>query len=156
MGALVLLTVYLRQKGSPSKQLDQAEDQDLQTQAGGANAPWPVQKGGILARMYAHSLSTALFLLFAVSFTLHALGSSWHASEDAVRHGQAPVGFMDNISGAEFWFESLQNWRSEFLSVAVLALLGNIQGARFPGVQAGRGPALRDRTLSLVACQVGW
>ena len=125
MGVLVLLTVYLRQKGSPeSKPLDQAEDEDLEPSAGHANAPWPVRKGGIIARLYAHSLSTALFLLFAISFTLHALGSSWHASEDAVRHGQAPVGFMDNISGAEFWFESLQNWQSEFLSVAVLALLG--------------------------------
>ena len=122
---LVLLTAYLHQKGSPeSKPLDQADDEDLGAPAGHANAPWPVRKGGIIARLYAHSLSTALFLLFAISFMLHALGSSWHASEDAVRHGQAPIGLMDNISGAEFWFESLQNWQSEFLSVAVLALLG--------------------------------
>ena len=125
MGALVVLTVYLRQKGSPeSKKLDQAENEDPAAHAGDANAPWPVRNGGIILRLYAHSLSTALFLLFAISFTLHALGSAWQASEDAVRHGNAPFGFMDNIGGAEFWFESLQNWQSEFLSVVVLALLG--------------------------------
>ena len=73
---------------------------------------------------YAHSLSTALFLLFVVSFALHALGSAWQASEEATQHGNAEVGLMENVGGAQFWFESLQNWQSEFLSVAGLALLG--------------------------------
>jgi hypothetical protein len=123
MGALVLLTVYLRQKGSPeSKKLDEVEDED--PAAPDPAAPWPVRKGGVVLWLYAHSLSTALFLLFGVSFALHALGSAWQASEDAARHGNVPVGLVENLGGAEFWFESLQNWQSEFLSVAVLALLG--------------------------------
>jgi hypothetical protein len=125
MGVLVLLTVYLRQKGSPeSKRLDHVEDEDLATHRRDADAPWPVRKGGVALRLYAHSLSTALFLLFVVSFALHALGSAWQASEEAIQHGNAEVDLMENVGGAEFWFESLQNWQSEFLSVAVLALLG--------------------------------
>ena len=125
MGVLVLLTAYLRQKSSPeSKKLDQVEDENSAAHACNADAPWPVRKGGVALRLYSHSLSTALFLLFVVSFALHALGSAWQASEDAARHGNPPVGVMENLGGAEFWFELFQNWQSEFLSVAILALLG--------------------------------
>jgi hypothetical protein len=30
---------------------------------------------------------------------------------------------MDHLSSAQLWFESLQNWQSEFLSTAVLVVL---------------------------------
>ena len=127
MGVLVLLTVFLRQKGSPeSKALDgpDAEDEAPQTQGDDPQAPWPVRRGGVVLRLYSHSLSAALFALFAVSMALHALGSAWKASEEAARHGGAAVGLLANLGNAAFWFESLQNWQSEFLSVAVLAVLG--------------------------------
>jgi hypothetical protein len=58
------------------------------------------------------------------SLALHAAGSAWRATEEAARHGGAAVGFVENLGNAEFWFESFQNWQSEFLAVAVLALLG--------------------------------
>ena len=74
--------------------------------------------------LYSHSLGTALFLLFAVSMALHAVGSAWKASEEAARHGGASVTFVRNLGNAEFWFESFQNWQGEFLAMAVLALLG--------------------------------
>ena len=122
---LVLLTAYLHQKGSPeSKPLDQADDEDLGAPAGHANAPWPVRKGGIIARLYAHSLSTALFLLFAISFMLHALGSLRRANVDAAMHGAPPGRLLEHFMNARFWFESLQNWQSEFLSTGMLVLLG--------------------------------
>ena len=73
--------------------------------------------------LYSHSLSTALFLLFAASLTLHALGSAWKASEEAAWHGSAAVGILQQLGKAEFWFESFQNWQSEFLSTAVLIVL---------------------------------
>ena len=125
MGALVLLTVFLRQKGSPElKKLDEAEDEDPAAHVDDPEAPWPVRKGGVVLWLYAHSLSTALFLLFAASLVLHATGSAWQATEEAARHGGAAVGFVENLGSAEFWFELFQNWQSEFLAVAVLALLG--------------------------------
>jgi hypothetical protein len=125
MGALVLLTVSLRQKGSPeSKKLDEAENEDLAAHVDDPEAPWPVRRGGLVLWPYAHSLSTALFLLFVASLALHATGSAWQATEEAARHGSAAVGLLENFGNAEFWFESFQNWQSEFLAVAVLALLG--------------------------------
>jgi len=126
MGAFVVLTVFLHQKGSPeSKKLGEPEpeDEDPATHADDPKAPWPVRKGGVVLRLYAHSLSLTMFLLFVLSFGLHAAGSAAKASEEAAWHGDGPVGLVENLGNAEFWFESFQNWQSEFLSMAALALL---------------------------------
>jgi hypothetical protein len=127
MGALAVLTVFLRQKGSPEyKTLGEPEPEDEWPGArrNDSETPWPVRRGGVVLWLYSHSLSTALFLLFALSFALHAVGSAWKASEEAARHGSGPVGLVEHLGSAEFWFESFQNWQSEFLSVAILAVLG--------------------------------
>ena len=126
MGALVVLTVFLRQKGSPeSKPLEASETEEPSEDCRhDAAAPWPVRRGGFVLWLYSHSLSTALFLLFAVSLILHAVGSAWKSSEEAAWHGSAPVGMFQNLGNADFWFESFQNWQSEFLSVAALTVLG--------------------------------
>jgi hypothetical protein len=85
--------------------------------------PWPVRRGGIAVRLYAHSLSLALFLLFFVSLALHAVGGAREASTERVEHGRYGVSFVGYLGSARFWFESLQNWQSEFLSVGVLVVL---------------------------------
>jgi hypothetical protein len=38
-------------------------------------------------------------------------------------HGSPVVSTIGYIGTNQFWFESFQNWQSEFLSVATLALL---------------------------------
>ena len=38
------------------------------------DAPWPVRRGGIILRLYEYSLTLAFFLLFVLSFALHAVG----------------------------------------------------------------------------------
>lgn len=127
MAAFVVLTVFLRQKGSPeSKKLDgpEPEDERPAARAGDPSAPWPVRRGGIALRLYAHSLSLALLALFVLSFGLHALGSARKAAEEAAWHGDPAAGLLNHLVGAQFWFESFQNWQSEFLSMAVLAVLG--------------------------------
>ncbi len=39
------------------------------------------------------------------------------------RHGAASTGYLQYLLDAELWFESFQNWQSEFLSTAVLVVL---------------------------------
>jgi hypothetical protein len=38
-------------------------------------------------------------------------------------HGQTAVSIVEHLVSARFWFESLQNWQSEFLSTAVIVVL---------------------------------
>jgi hypothetical protein len=126
MGLFVVLTVFLYQRGSSeSKKLYEPEgvDQRPEEASGDPGAPWPVRHGGMPLRLYKHSLSIALFAMFLVSFALHAMGGAADYSEDQVAHGGHAVTTFEYLTTSRFWFESFQNWQSEFLSVAVLVLL---------------------------------
>jgi hypothetical protein len=126
MGAYVLLTIFLRQKGSPeSKKLEgqEAVDENPRQSPARAQAPWPVRRGGLWLTLYAHSLTIVLFLLFAVSFVLHAVGGVREYNAEQLAHGEAPRSLVSYVGTSTFWFESLQNWQSEFLSLAVIIVL---------------------------------
>ena len=126
MGAYVLLTAFLIQKGSPeSKNPDGDQvDQDPRTQRDGPDAPGPVKRGGLVLALYEHSLSLALFGLFLLSLVLHALGGHAEFNQQQLEHGAAPVSLWSFVTSSEFWFQSMQNWQSEFLAVAALTVLG--------------------------------
>ncbi len=126
MGIFVVLTVFLYQKGSSeSKKFDEAEpvDQSPEEARDDPDAPWPVRYGGVPLALYKHSLSISLFTLFAISFAVHAAGGAADYSQDKIAHGGHAVTALGYLGTSRFWFESFQNWQSEFLSVAVLVLL---------------------------------
>lgn len=127
MGMYVLLTAFLYQKGSPeSKELDKKElvDSDpSESRRKRADAPWPVRHGGFVLQIYKYSLTITLFLLFLISFALHAAGGARLYSEEQRQHGEPPASTIQYLGTSRFWFESFQNWQSEFLSVGVLVVL---------------------------------
>jgi hypothetical protein len=126
MGAYVVLTAYLFQRGSPeSKDPDERapQDRDPRLDRNKKDAPWPVRAGRLARAIYAHSLGLALFLLFALSFVFHWWASARHAAEEAIAKGQTPPAFLEHAVSARFWFESFQNWQSEFLSTGLLIVL---------------------------------
>ncbi|MEY8760150.1 DUF6766 family protein [Chryseobacterium tongliaoense] len=119
----VLLTVSLRQKGSSeSKSLEEKEDVDKEP-VPHPNAPWPVKKGGIWLTIYKHSLSIAFAILFIVSFSLHFYGSLKDFNTEQISKNLPPIDARQYLFESRFWFESLQNWQSEFLAVASLVIL---------------------------------
>ncbi len=126
MGLFVLLSAFLFQRGSSeSKRIEEPEavDQDPRASANDPRAPWPVRKGRLALAIYEHSLSIALITLFAITFAVHALqGTSAH-NEQELAHGGEPISTLNYIRTGQFWFESLQNWQSEFLAIAVLGML---------------------------------
>ena len=126
LGIFVLLTAFLYQRGSSeSKRVEEPEavDQDPREARNDPRAPWPVRRGGLSLALYKHSLSIVLLLLFAVSFAVHAIGGAMEYSEEQLQHGGAPVSALAYVATSRFWFESFQNWQSEFFAVAVLVLL---------------------------------
>jgi uncharacterized protein DUF6766 len=123
MGLFVWFTVFLRQKGSSeSKKLTGKEEVDRQPKKH-PNAPWPVRKGGFILTLYKHSLSLALMLLFLVSFLFHWYGSNKDFNEKQILEGKATENMCEYLSNSKFWFESFQNWQSEFLSVFAIIFL---------------------------------
>jgi hypothetical protein len=123
MTIYVLLTIWLRQRGSSeSKKLDGEEDVDREPKPS-PDAPWPVRKGGIALKLYKHSLSIVLLALFLLSFYLHLEGSYAEHCEEAVAKGKTVDSISEYMGSADFWFESFQNWQSEFLSVLSIVVL---------------------------------
>jgi hypothetical protein len=125
MFAYVLFTVSLYQKGSAeSKKLDEEEPVDRDPRhSRRRDAPWPVRKGGMALTLYEYSLSLTLFLLFLVSFVLHALSGASEYNQDQLEHGGATIPLLAYLGTSRFWFESFQNWQSEFLSIGAMVVL---------------------------------
>jgi hypothetical protein len=125
MGSYVLLTAYLVQRGSPeSKPLDQVDREEDYRRKAGARSPWPVKRGGLALVVYRNSLSIALLGLFVLSFVIHLLGGTADYNEQqALQSGEPPIGALKFLTTSEFWFQSMQNWQSEFLAVGCLIVL---------------------------------
>lgn len=125
MSAYVVLTALLVQRGSA-----ESKDPDAPSRTemlGGAtrrpDAPAVLRAGPAIRWLYAHSLGLALFTLFILSFLLHWMGSAHASAEDAAQHGERALSTLEYLGDPQLWFESFQNWQSEFLSTAVLVVL---------------------------------
>ena len=124
MALFVIFTIFLMQKGSSeSKDLDEEEEVDRIPSPIRTDAPWPVRKGGWILSLYKHSLSIALLFLFLISFLAHFYGSLKNENEHLSLQGLPLQSASDYIGDSRFWFESFQNWQSEFLSVFAIVIL---------------------------------
>ena len=117
MGAYVVLTCFLFQKGSAeSKDPDEVESP-------------PKRRHSFL---YRNSLSLAFTVLFLGSFLLHAEGGLVQSNHEHLENGEPVQTLFEFLTDAGFWFQSFQNWQSEFLavlSIVVLSIFFRQQGS---------------------------
>jgi hypothetical protein len=124
MALFVVLTIFLQQKGSSeSKDFDKEEEVDREPSPKRKDAPWPVKAGGWILSVYKHSLTIALTILFILSFVIHFYGSLKDENVQLALKGKPLETVSDYIGDSRFWFESFQNWQSEFLSVFAIIML---------------------------------
>jgi len=126
MALYVILTAFLFQRGSAeSKDPDGREEVDRDPRKSkDPNAPWPVKRGGVVLKLYENSLSIAFTLLFLGSMLLHARGGAEDYNEEQLTHGSAEtVTTFGYMKTSRFWYESFQNWQSEFLAVFAIVFL---------------------------------
>ena len=126
MGMYVVLTIFLFQKGSSESKapgttarVDMIPEKSLLSE----DAPAPVKRGGWALKIYQNSLSIALFGMFFVSFVLHGVGGVKEYNQEQIEHGQPTVSTIEFMKTSEFWFQSFQNWQSEFLSIGAMVVL---------------------------------
>jgi hypothetical protein len=124
MALYVILTIFLRQLGSAeSKDLEKREEVDRVPDPARPGAPGPVKKGGWRLALYKHSLSIAFIILFLLSWAGHLYGSfSDYNQEEILKHHNTKS-LAEFLGEPLFWFETFQNWQSEFLSVASIVIL---------------------------------
>jgi hypothetical protein len=124
MAMYVLLTAFLYQRGSSeSKDPEKEEPVEREPDPKRKDAPWPVRKGGLASKLYENSLGLAFAVLFVFSFSMHAWSGAVHYSKDQLEHGGETVSALQYLGTSRFWFESFQNWQSEFLAVGSMVVL---------------------------------
>jgi succinate dehydrogenase hydrophobic anchor subunit len=126
MAGYAILTAFLFKRGSAeSKKFGGPTDVDRDPRHAQLkrDAPWPVRRGGWVLRVYENSLSLAFVLLFAGAFLLHAWGGMRAYNDDQIEHGEAAVSLWQFLGTPTFWFQSLQNWQSEFLGLSSMIVL---------------------------------
>jgi hypothetical protein len=125
MFAFVVLTIFLYQKGSAeSKDPDKEEEVDNDPRRSKKKgSPRPVRKGGWILKLYEHSLSLAFLFLFLASMLGHAVSGAGKYNEEQREHGRTELlSTWEYMATSQFWFESFQNWQSEFLAVGAMVV----------------------------------
>lgn len=124
MALFVILSIFLKQEGSSeSRPLEEGEADKENECSPKPDAPWAVKKGGFYLLFYKHSLSISLLLLFLFSFFMHWYGSWIDFNEKQTLGHKSAEPLLSYLSNSKFWFESFQNWQSEFLSIFAIVFL---------------------------------
>jgi hypothetical protein len=127
MGFYVILTVFLYQRGSSeSKKHDGTDEveEDPRGHQADPDAPGPVKAGGWRLSLYRNSLSLAFLFMFLFSFAGHAVTGARRYNDEQLEHGSSKlVSTTDYLQSPQFWYESFQNWQSEFLAVLAIVVL---------------------------------
>jgi hypothetical protein len=124
----IFLTVWLLQKGSPeSKPLDQAGLESDKDQKVGAftddNSPDWARRDGVRRTVFSHSLGLVMGLIFVGSWLAQSIAGVASFDERQLSDLQDPVSWPQYLLEPDFWNRTLQNWQSELLAVASMAIL---------------------------------
>ncbi|MDX3244167.1 DUF6766 family protein [Streptomyces sp. ME18-1-4] len=121
-------TVWLLQRGSPeSKKLDKAGAESDKEQRVGEHAEenspkWAAAPGWRRA-VYSHSLLLVMGTIFVLCWLVQSITGAAAFNEQRLRQLQAPMSWSRYLGSADFWNRTLQNWQSELLAVASMAVL---------------------------------
>lgn len=124
----IVLTVWLLQKGSPeSKSLDDAGLESDEKQRVGryarADSPAWARRAGWRRWMLSNSLGLVMGGIFVLSWLAQSIAGAAAFNERQLSQLQAPVSWAVYLSEPDFWNRTLQNWQSELLAVASMAVL---------------------------------
>ncbi|WP_155057620.1 DUF6766 family protein [Streptomyces blattellae] len=122
------VTVWLLQRGSPeSKMLHKAGTESDEDQLVGRhakeNSPKWAGVGGWRQAVYSNSLLLVMGTIFLLSWLVQSITGVAAYNEQRLRQLQAPLSWAGYLGAADFWNRTLQNWQSELLAVASMAVL---------------------------------
>jgi hypothetical protein len=124
---MILATVWFIQRGSTeSKEPSKAGAEGDQAQKIGAhaqqNSPRWAKARGIKLWIYSNSLVLVMGLIFFLSWFAQSMTGWSEFNVEAAEHGEATLSWLGYVGSSQFWFETLQNWQSEFLAVGSMAV----------------------------------
>jgi hypothetical protein len=123
----IFLTVWLVQRGSPEskKPGEQGTESDDRQRVGaraGDDSPRWAAAGGWRTAVFSRSLGLLMSVLFLLSWLAESIAGLAAYNADRLADYEDPVSWTGYVTSADFWNRSLQNWQSEFLAVAAMAV----------------------------------
>lgn len=123
----IWLTIWLVQRGSseskkPGEEGRESDKKQLMGRYAREDSPAWVRAGGWRARVYSHSLMLVMTALFVGSWCAQAVAGRVAHNEELMRDLRAPLGLGEYVASPDFWSRTFQNWQSEFLAIASMAV----------------------------------
>jgi hypothetical protein len=124
----LVLTVWLVQKGSPESKkpeevgLESDERQKVGPYATDDSPAW-AKVDGVRRVLLSNSLGLVMGGIFLLSWLTQSIAGVATFNEEQLSQRQDPVSWLGYLGEPDFWNRTLQNWQSEFLAVASMAVL---------------------------------
>jgi hypothetical protein len=123
----IYVTVWLVQRGSSeSKELNKTGRESDHDQLVGAYAnersPAWARAGGWRLAIYSRSLVLVMGSIFLLSWLAQSIAGRAAYNAQQLSEYEDPVSWWGYVSSPDFWSRTLQNWQSEFLAVAAMAV----------------------------------
>ncbi|MEV4619578.1 DUF6766 family protein [Asanoa sp. NPDC049573] len=124
----IFLTVWLVQKGSPESKplLDAGRESDKDQKVGehaGPESPRWARAPGPRRAIYSNSLGLVMGGIFLGSWLAQSIAGVAAFNEIQLSQLETPVSWGRYLGEPDFWNRTLQNWQSELLAVASMAVL---------------------------------
>jgi hypothetical protein len=132
---MILATIWLMQRGSTeSKPADRLgtesdKDQKLGEHAEPDSPKWATA-GGLRTFVYSWSLLIVMGTIWIGSWFAQAVTGRVDYNAEQLDHHLDPVSLGQYLVSSDFWNRTLQNWQSEFLAVASMAIFSVYWRAR--------------------------
>jgi len=120
MAAFIWLTRCFYQRGSPESNNPYEKEEETPLTE---RSPWPARAGGLVRKIYENSLTLAFLLMFAISFVIHVIGGHVEHNREQLGRGLPGQSLGEFLTSNTLWFQSMQNWQSEFLSILMMVVL---------------------------------
>jgi hypothetical protein len=123
----ILLTIWLIQRGSseskrPGKEGRETDEQQLLGRHTRPDSPAWARAGGWRVRVYSHSLLTVMTAIFVISWAAQAIAGRVADNEERMRDLLEPHSLGGYLASPDFWNRTFQNWQSEMLAIASMAI----------------------------------
>jgi hypothetical protein len=123
----ILLTIWLVQRGSseskqPGNEGRETEEKQLLGKHSRPDSPAWARAGGWRTAVYSHSLLTAMTAIFVVSWAAQAIAGRVANNEERMRELLEPQSLGGYLASPDFWNRTFQNWQSEMLAIASMAI----------------------------------
>jgi membrane protein implicated in regulation of membrane protease activity len=146
----IFATIWLLQKGSKgSKKSDRVGRESDQRQLLGEHtepdSPRWARTGGWRTAVFSNSVLLVMTAIWIASWLAQSLTERIVYNADQLDHQAAAVSWPTYVTTSDFWNRTLQNWQSEFLAIASMAILSVFLRQRgSPESKARRSTARRD------------